>query len=543
MQEDSSSGDAREGVTPTRRGRLARNSAWNTIGWLGVLALTIAAAPIQLRLLGETQYGLLALLMSIVAPLGVLDFGMSDATIKYMAENIGRGDRDAAKRYAHSSLAFSGGVGILGAMVIVLLADWLVKTVFEIPPEHEAIARAGMRWVAVLWCFMQVRQTLMGVVTALQRYDVLATGTILTQLSVIGAGLWVLLTGGTLAEMIRAQAIVAALWVLLWLGAAWRLFPPLGWPLRVDVRSLRNTFSFGFWQMLNTLGGILSYQSQRWLLGILLPLRAVGYYNIGAQVVNMGYMASYKVGQVLFPEVSRMQGEGEDEGAARLAVKASWLLTTLSAMLFVPLVVFAHDLLRLYLSPSMADNATAALRILAIGTAVGCVFAIPSFYLLGTGRSRWLAAMSLLYGLATLVGCLLLIPSLGVIGAAWAMSAATIVHLVMLLMLWQRVLRVWIPRGEYIASTFAPLVIGCAMAFLALLPQHADDFRLGWWMLGIAAAGVSLLTGVVITGIDWWLPGGRSRRALLLQIGSRIATLVRTRALLIVKRTGGSEDN
>jgi len=530
MPENISPVDIQEPRAPTQRGRLARNSAWNTIGWLGVLALTIAAAPIQLRLLGETQYGLLALLMSIVAPLGVLDFGMSDATIKYLAESMGRGDADAAKRYAHSSLAFSGFVGLLGAVIIILLADWLVHSVFVIPSEHEAVARSGMRWVAVLWCFMQVRQTLMGVVTALQRYDVLATGTVLTQLSVIGIGLWVLLAQGTLAEMLRAQAIVAAVWALVWLGAAWHLFPPLRLPLRMDLRSLRNTFSFGFWQMVNTLGGILSYQSQRWLLGILLPLRAVGYYNIGAQVVNMGYMASYKVGQVLFPEVSKMQGQGEEEGAARMAVNASWLLTTLSAMLFVPLVVLGHDLLRLYLSPSMADNATTTLRILAIGTAVGCVFAIPSFYLLGTGRSRWLAAMSLLYGLVTLGGCLVLIPTLGVIGAGWAMSGATIVHVVMLLVLWQRVLRGWIPGWTYLASTFGPLIIAGGLAAGLVAWRDALSWEPGWVGMCLASAGLSVGVLMVLLLVDIVLPGGPERRELLNRVVSSSWRFVARRA-------------
>jgi O-antigen/teichoic acid export membrane protein len=528
MPDDSSHADDQSTGAHARRTRLARNSVWNTIGWAGVLAMTIGTLPWFLRLLGETQYGLLALVMSIVAPLGVLDFGMSDATVKYLAESIGRGDMDAAKRYVHSSLGFSGIVGLLGAIVIIAIANPLV-VLFNIPAEQQAVARTAMRWVGVLWCFMQVRQTLMGVVTALQRYDVLAVGTVLTQGSVIGAGLWILMSGGHLAEMLRTQALVAAGFAALWGILAWRLFPPIRLPVRVDLHSLRKTFGFGFWQMVNTLGGILSYQSQRWLLGILLPVRTVGYYNIGAQVVNIGYMASYKVGQVLFPEVSHMQGRGDEGGAARLAVNASWLLTTLSAMIFVPLVVFAHDLLRLYLGMSMADNSTVVLRILAIGTAVGCTFAIPSFYLLGTGRSQWLAAMSLLYGVATLAGCLVLIPILGIAGAGWGMSVATVVHLGTLVVLWWRVLHRWIPGNVYFASTFGPLLVGCGLAAGSLVVRDVISWDMGWIGLGIFGSLLAGITGVAIVIIDGGMAGGKQRRELLMNLVQKAARIAKQR--------------
>jgi O-antigen/teichoic acid export membrane protein len=229
-------------------------------------------------------------------------------------------------------------------------------------------------------------------------------------------------------------------------------------------------------------------------------------------------MASYKVGQVLFPEVSRMQGQGDEAGAARLAVNASWLLTTLSAMLFVPLVVFAHDLLRLYLNTSMADNSTAVLRILAIGTGVGCTFAIPSFYLLGTGRSRWLAAMSLLYGVATFAGCFFLIPVLGISGAGWGMSVATTVHVCTLILLWWRVLNRWIPGRVYLASTFAPFLVACGIGLGGILVWDTMRWDMGWIGLGTMGVLLAVVSAAAIAAVDGVLPGGRQRRELLLTL-------------------------
>lgn len=526
MPNELSNADTGVGGIPSRRARLARNSVWNMIGWAGVLVMTIASLPWYLRLLGETQYGLMVLVMGIVAPLGVLDLGMSDATVKYLAESIGRGDLEGTKRYAHSSLAFGVVAGVLGAMVIISIADHIVTKLFNIPVEHQALARLSIRWVSVLWFFMQLRQPLMGVVSAMQRYDVLSTVTMITQGCVIGAGLWSLITGGNLAEMIQAQALTAAAFSGIWGFVAWRLCPPIRFPVRVDLHSLRRMFSFGLWQMVNSLGSILSAQSQSWLLGILLPVKTVGYYNIAAKVVSIGYMASYKVGQVLFPEVSRMQGQGDEGGAARLAVNASWLLTTLSAMLFVPLVVFAHDLLRLYLNLSMADNSTEVLRILAIGTGLGCSFAIPSFYLLGTGRSKWLAAMSLLFGIVTFVGCFFLIPILGISGAGWGMSVATLVHVATLILLWWRVLNRWISGKVYLASTFAPFLVASIVALGGIVVRDFVSWEMGWIDLGTMGSLLATFSAAAILTIDGMLPGGKQRRELLRSLISRAVSFV-----------------
>ena len=105
-----------------------------------------------------------------------------------------------------------------------------------------------------------------------------------------------------------------------------------------------------------------------------------------------------------------MEGQGREKQAARLTIQANWILTSVALSGFVPLAVFAHDILRLWIGPVFANQATSVLRILTLGIGIACLFAIPNFYLLGTGRARWLAAMSFAQGLITLAVSALLIP-------------------------------------------------------------------------------------------------------------------------------------
>ena len=237
-------------------GRVARNSIWNLSGWVAAAALRFITSPILIRLLGAEQYGLMALLNTILTPLGLLDLGISEATVKYVAESLGAGDYKQVGKYVRNTFLFNIGVAIIGSSIIVLSAGLLSGVVFNIPPESQELARTCLYWVAVVWFFTQTRQTFLGVVMAQQRYDILNVGSLLTQVVTILAGLAVVASGGDLADYMRVQGVTAGMAMLGWLIVAKRLLPGVSfWP-HYDSDAFHRSFGFGVWQMLNNVGGI-----------------------------------------------------------------------------------------------------------------------------------------------------------------------------------------------------------------------------------------------------------------------------------------------
>ena len=507
---------------------MAHNSLWNMGGLFMSALLGFVTSPLLIHLLGKDHYGLMILLVSILTPLGLLDFGIGEATVKYVAESIGRRDATLTGKYLRSTLLFNLSMGVVWGWVVISCAGFLTTSLFNIPANSQVIARHCLYWIGIHWCVMQVRQTFIGTVTAMQRFGILNVGTFISQAITIGAGLGVLFLGGNLLDLIRTQAIIAAIVGLGWLIIAKRLLPGILFIPRLDWGTLSKTLGFGFWQMLNNVGGILGHQSGRWLLGVLLPVSAVGFYDIGMQLVTMVYLVTYKVGQVLFPAVSQMQGEGHDEQAARFVVQANWVLTTLAISCFVPLIVLSHDLLLLWVGPDFAANTTVVLRILAFGDAASCLFAIHNFYLLGTGRSKWLAPMSFAQGSITFTVSALLIPRLGLVGAGWGMASSSIVHVSMLILMWKRIFRVWIPARVYFSATFSQFIVGVVTAIGFMQLRSTITWSPNWILIGVAGSVCAAISAIIIITIDRYLPGGSERRELLLQLCvSRIPLLSR----------------
>lgn len=491
--------------------RLVRNSQWNVLGWLGLLLLSFVSAPIMVRQLGADLYGLLALLTSFIAPLGLMDFGIGEATVKYLAESIGRKNAADTELYLRSTLFFNVIIGVLGALAMFVLASVLVENVFNLSPRNVPLAKECLFWLGLIWCATQVRQTFVGSVTALQDYRAVSIGTFLTQATHTGTGLIALLAGGGLLGMIRCQAGVAVLSVAGWWWLAARRFPGFVLLPSYNAAALKKTARFGLWQMLNNLCGILTHQSQRWLLGALLSVAGVGFYNVGSQLVTMVYSAVNRVGQVMFPSVSQMQGAGREDEAGRLMLQASWGLTSLAISGFVVLAVFASDVLRLWISGEFAEHAAGGLRILCIGYASACLFAIPNYFLLGTGRPQWLSYAALAQGAVTLLTAVPLITRWGVAGAAAAITLGTLVQPLTVALMWRRLFRARIGWPEFAAASFGPWFTGLLLGFLAAGVRSRLDWRPGWFALLASCALCFALVWLLIQATSRFSPGGVRR--------------------------------
>lgn len=503
-----------EAQATAREGRqLARNSLWNLGGWAVTLVLNFVAAPITVRQLGVEAYGVLSLLLTVIAPLGVFDLGLGEATVKYMSEAFGRKAPAEAEAYFRSTLLFNLGIGLSGAAVLVALAPWLVGSLFNIPAEFQGLAQLALGVIGINWALSMVAQTYLGALTALQNYRVISLGNLIGQGGTLLVGIAVLLAGGNLLHLVISQCACLGLVTAGWWLVVRRGLPDFRLTPQWNRVAFRKTAGMGIWQTVNKVGGLFAFRAQYWLLGISLPVATVGYYNIGYQVVTLVYLIAYKVGQVMLPAVSHLQGQGREDAAARHTVRATWLCSLLGVSLITAVICLAHDFLRLWVGAAMAREASPTLQVLALHTAFSLAFAVPNFYLLGTGRSIWLAGMAFVQGAVTFGTAWLLLPEYGLIGAAWGVLTGTAVHITMLVLVWVRIMRVWLPGRVYFSAVFGPVVAAIPTVLACLWLRARIGSAFNWPELFIAGGLCTGITGLGILAVDGLLPGGRERRA------------------------------
>src|SRR5579864_5582324 len=84
--------------------------------WLGLLlrgAISVALTPIMIHYLGDFQYGLWVLVMSVVDYSGILDLGIRPTLHRFVARWKSLNDRVALNETMGTALAFSSGAGLL----------------------------------------------------------------------------------------------------------------------------------------------------------------------------------------------------------------------------------------------------------------------------------------------------------------------------------------------------------------------------------------------------------------------------------------------
>jgi O-antigen/teichoic acid export membrane protein len=475
------------------------------------VAIGLVSVPLYTKMLGMSQWGLLALFQAATSPLALLDLGLGAATVKYVAEFIGRGDRPSALKVFHTTLLFNLAMGAVGSIGLLLSAHWLATSLFAIPPSEVARAIVGFRVMAVSWLVGVLTATGASVLNAHQRYDASSRMATLAVLLTVGAGITTAALGGDIVAVLGAQTAASAILAVAYFRIANRLLPGVVAVPRWNGDAFRRSFGFGIWQAVAMGGGFLSGWGDRYILGAFFAPAVVGFYSIINILYTQLYVMFLEMGEVLFPAVSHLEGRQDLAGARRLTLLVGWTLTTGFGIGASVLATIGGDFLQLWISPEAAHVATATLRLLCIGGIIGMPAIAIFYFLLGLGKTRWDAASAMTVG-ATVVGVdLVLVPRIGMVGLGYGLIAGVVVRWCFLVLIWRAHFSREVRFGQFAVQVFAPALVSVAI-LLAMTGLHDHVGRAPSWPWLLMEGGISLMvaTGLQL-GAGQLLPGGRQR--------------------------------
>lgn len=500
-----------------------RNSAWNFSAYVVYVLATFLSARLYIDYVGLKQYGLLVLLGSIIAPLGLLNFGLAQATVKYMAESFARGDRAAAANYLSNTLLFNLGVGALGALTLGLLAPWLTVAVFRIDAADQTLATAMLHWTAATWLTTQVAATFTAVPTALQQYRVVSQANTFFMTMSIVLGLATLMLGGDLLNVVQVRFAWSVVTVVGWAWLANRACPGLRLRPSYHRDAFRDSFRFGAWQTAASAGSIVANQADKYLLGIYISTGAVGLFNVPTVIFTTAYIGITKLADILFPAISDLHGRGDRVRMAMLVQKAAWAISLVMASVQSALYVWAPDILRLYLGTEVDPAAVQVLRISAIVSMVSAPSIVVDQFLLGVGATHWTATTAFASGAINLIGGVLLVPRFGLAGAAWSDMIAVVGSRPLLhYLIWRRELSTHTSWREFVSMLYGSAMIGIPVTLGLSAVERAVSLRLTWLTLPLSALVVALITAASCLAAGRRLPGHSAAHAVLVEACGRL---------------------
>src|ERR671910_6643 len=121
---------------------LTRNALLNFVGQAGPLLVGVATIPFIIRGLGVERFGLLSIAWVAPEYFTFVDLGLGRAIIKYVAEALGKGDKDRMSRLAWTAVTVQVVLGFLGTFALIRFTPFLVEHALNVPLALEAEAKA-----------------------------------------------------------------------------------------------------------------------------------------------------------------------------------------------------------------------------------------------------------------------------------------------------------------------------------------------------------------------------------------------------------------
>jgi O-antigen/teichoic acid export membrane protein len=375
---------------------LTRNWILNLVGQTLPLLVALITIPYVIRGLGTERFGVLSIAWVLLGYLGLFDLGMGRATTKFVAECLRRHETHMLPALMWTSVGSQLVFGCVGALLAVLATPSIVYRFLNMSPALAEEARSTFLILAGSLPIVLAGNAFRGFLEAAQRFDIVNYIKVPANISIFVLPTLALPFGLRLSGVVFLLVLARLIATLSYLLYCFKLFPSLRSRCSFDVRLMRALFIYGGWVTVsNVVGPLLTYMD-RFFVGSLLSMAAVGYYTAPYEAMTKALVFPGSLVATLFPVFSAVDaGESKQRLEDLCARSLKSLLLVLGPVLFL-VVVFARQALLLWLGDDFANKSTLVLQILAVGVLINSLAYVPFTVLQGLGRPDLTAKLHLL---------------------------------------------------------------------------------------------------------------------------------------------------
>ena len=430
----------------------ASRAVWNIVSNWGGFTLSgfvnFALAPFVVRHLGNTDYGITVLLLSLTGYLGLLDVGVRGATTRYIAKFHSQSDHDSSSRFVSSALALFMGIG--GLAILLCIGLGVFASALPIPRSDLGWARILLVLIGPNIAVSLLSGVFSGIPMALQRFSpVNVVGVLITTLRAVAIVLALSVGGGLIAvAAIQLGSTLAATLAIVWVTR--RLYPELQvrWN-HYDREHVALVVSFSLFSFTLLVFDTLIIYVNSVIVGIFLSASLVTFFAIGSNLVNYARAIVGGISKTSTPQASALEAQGDGLGLQHALVNGAGFATTVTLPIAFTFLIRGKAFIGLWMGAEYAGLSGQVLWILTLGLVFSASNQVALATMLGISKHKALVPVFLGQALCNLTLSALLVHRLGLVGVAWA---TTLPYLAISLFFWPWYVRraLGVPVRDYI---------------------------------------------------------------------------------------------
>ncbi|MDP9169780.1 MAG: oligosaccharide flippase family protein [Acidobacteriota bacterium] len=395
------------------------NVLWSWAGVVLTILIGFFFSPYIIRRVGDTNFAIWALALSLVDYYWLIDFGFRSATLKFSAEFQALEDFDSMSVLLSTGLLYTTLAGSLVLTGSFLLAPWLA-TFFHIQQPDFILL---IRIVGLSWALGMVSNVFSACLEGHQRFD-LTNRVWIISMTIRTAGILILLVrGGGVAQMgymLLSAQVIGYL-------CTYKFFRTAVPRVRVSYalssfQMMKKMMSYGIHTFTTIASNLLLTRSIPILIARFLPIRFLAYWQVPTRILEYTTDGFGRIGMVTAPNASELMARGKSDELVNLAVYSNRYCFTLFTPLAVFLLTYGFQLYSLWIRPEFARNCAYLLPVLLIGETVFSGQTNSVSILFGMGRHKVYSRLLLLEAGLTVGGLAIVLRPYGLYGAAWVIA-------------------------------------------------------------------------------------------------------------------------
>ena len=256
--------------------------------------------------LGVEAFGLFAIVASLPAYAGLLDFGIGQGLVKHLSEYSETDDPVGVRQVMTIGLAFYALIGLVCTPLVIMFAPAAIG-LLDMPDPLQRTAETSI--VAMFVYF--VASSAVGVfharVVSLHRMDIAAAAGLLGQI-VFGVLIFVVIP--------RSPTVLTAIWltmvqvpvtgVILYAVVRRTDRQVFCNPFTIPGGLVAKLFAFGGWMQLNSVTALVNLEADKLIIAGFLNIGAVTPYQIGNRLASLNRVIPFQLLSAIMPAATRV---------------------------------------------------------------------------------------------------------------------------------------------------------------------------------------------------------------------------------------------
>lgn len=469
--------------------------------------------PVYVRELGNYDYGISEMILSLVGYFGLIDMGLRPTISRFTA--FFRGGKNPEKARALYTTSFVL-MSLVGVVIAAILLIWSFVGPEKLAPEGGSSARyALVLQLFALQVFLAcpryaMESTFEGQLQYSLKNNVIIAHTIASAIALyFMLPLYdplILLCWANIAQAV--SKLVIFLWVLKTPAYGSNRLAPSGfsWDLAKEM------YRFGFKSFVQGIASRIETKADVLVIGTIVGPQAVVFYSIPQALSSRIRELIQVLSHVMMPAFAELHSGGKQERIVDVFMVSSRLIVGVLGLLGAGVVLLGGEFIELWMGPDYAEKGQIVLWCLVAYVSLSYLIPLESRYLTAINKHGVLAKITIVRAVLNITISLILVNFMGVVGVALGSTIATAVTAPVI---WASVFKnLGVKRTRYFREVLVPTLAACiVMTFAVYAIQHAQ-LHDGWPGLIEKA----IVAGIVFVTVFYALGLTTSDRARLLGI-------------------------